>query len=181
MRLHTGDPSLYGAVGEQMAELEERGIAYDVVPGVSSLFGAAAALGVEYTVPGISQSVIVTRMEGRTPMPSGEKLRELATHGCTLVLFLSAGLLEQVQVELLAGGLAPSLPAAIVVRATWPDEAVYRCDVGTLAECATTHGVTRTAIVVVGKCLKTQDARSLLYDATFSHGYRMARDDSRDA
>lgn len=172
VRLHTGDPALYGAHGEQMAELDKRGVAYDVVPGVSSLFGAAAALGVEYTVPEVSQSVIVTRMEGRTPMPEGEMLRDLAAHGCTLALFLSAGLLGKVQEELLLGGVAPSTPAAIVVRATWPDEAVYRCDVGTLAKCAADHGVQRTALVVVGECLNANDTRSQLYSAGFSHGYR---------
>lgn len=174
VRLHTGDPALYGAHGEQMAELDKRGIAYDIVPGVSSLFGAAAALGVEYTVPGVSQSVIVTRMEGRTPIPEGQKLRAMAVHGCTIVLFLSAGLLAEAQEELLAGGLDAATPAALVVRATWPDEAVYRCTVGTLADCAAEHGVTRTALVVIGECLRACDARSLLYDASFSHMYRSA-------
>lgn len=178
VRLHTGDPALYGAIAEQMAELRCRGIAYEVVPGVSSLFGASAALGAEFTVPGVSQTLIVTRVAGRTPVPDAERLRDLAAHGCTLVLFLSAGLLREAQDELLEGGLDPSTPAAIVVRATWPDEATYRCDVGTLARCAQEHGIARTALVVVGKCLETSDTRSLLYDAGFSHGYRAACGDT---
>ncbi len=174
VRLHTGDPALYGAHGEQMDELDKHGVSYDIVPGVSSLFGASAALGVEYTVPGVTQSVVITRMEGSTPMPKGEELAGFAAHGCTLVLFLSASLLHEVQEELLAGGLPVSMPAALVVRATWPDEAVYRCDVGSLATCATEHNVTRTALVVVGQCLRARDARSLLYSADFSHGFREA-------
>ena len=124
VRLHTGDPALYGAHREQMDVLDELGIVYDVVPGVSSLFGAAAALRAEYTVPGVTQSVVVTRVEGRTPMPERERLRELAAHGCTMALFLSAGLLDRAQAELLEGGYGSDVPAAIVVRATWPDEAV---------------------------------------------------------
>ena len=172
VRLHTGDPALYGAHGEQMDELAKRGVTSCVVPGVSSLFGAAAALGVEYTVPEVSQSVVVTRMEGRTPMPKGERLRDLASHDCTVVLFLSAGLLREAQAELLAAGRSLREPAAIVVRATWPDEAIYPCTVGTLAECAATHNVSKTALVVVGQCLGAHVTRSLLYDATFSHGYR---------
>jgi precorrin-4/cobalt-precorrin-4 C11-methyltransferase len=172
VRLHTGDPALYGAHGEQMEELDARGIAYEVVPGVSSLFGATAALRTELTVPEVSQTVIVTRMEGRTPMPEGERLRDLSTHGCTMALFLSAGLLDRVQRELLDGGYDPSTPTAIVVRATWPDEAVYRCTVATLDACAREHNVTKTALVLVGAFLDACGARSQLYDANFSHGYR---------
>lgn len=172
VRLHTGDPALYGAHGEQMEELDARGIAYEVVPGVSSLFGATAALRAELTVPEVSQTVIVTRMEGRTPMPEGERLRDLSSHGCTMALFLSAGLLDRVQRELLEGGYDPSTPAAIVVRATWPDEAVYRCTVATLDACAREHNVTKTALVLVGAFLDACGARSRLYDANFSHGYR---------
>ena len=180
VRLHTGDPSLYGAHREQMDELDRLGIDYDVVPGVSSLMGAAAALRAEYTLPGISQSVVVTRMEGRTPMPQGEDLASLAAHGCTLVLFLSAGLLEGAQQELLAGGYIPDTPAAIVHRATWPDEATYRCTVGTLAACAREHGVTRQALITVGEFLGPVRERSRLYDPSFSHGYRAATEQTRD-
>lgn len=174
VRLHTGDPSLYGAIREQMDALDELGIPYEVVPGVSSFLAAAAALGAEYTVPQVSQSVIVTRMEGRTPVPEGERLRAMAAHGCTMVLFLSAGLLEAAQQELLLGGYAPDVPCAIVYRASWPDEAVYRCTVATLAACAAEHGVRKTALVVVGEALGSHAERSLLYHPGFSHGYRTA-------
>ncbi len=174
VRLHTGDPALYGAHREQMDALDARGIPYDVVPGVSSLFGAAAAMRVELTVPQVSQSLVVTRVEGRTPMPEGERLRDLASHSCTMALFLSAGLLDRAQEELLAGGYEPDTPAALVVRATWPDEAVYQCTVGTLHSCANEHRVTKTALVLVGDALATHGMRSLLYDATFTHEYRTA-------
>lgn len=174
VRLHTGDPSLYGAIREQMDELDRRGIAYEVVPGVSAMGGAAAALHAEYTLPGVSQSVIVTRMEGRTPVPERERLAQLAVHGCTMVLFLSAGLLGATQRELLRGGCEPETPAAIVYKATWPDEAVYRCTVGTLAQCGQEHGISRTALVVVGEVLGGCYERSKLYDPGFSHGYREA-------
>lgn len=174
VRLHTGDPSLYGAIREQMDELDRRGIAYDVVPGVSAMGGAAAALRAEYTLPGVSQSVIVTRMEGRTSVPEREKLASMAAHGCTMVLFLSAGLIEETQRELLAGGYDSQTPAAIVYKATWPDEAVYRCTVGTLAQCAQEHGVSRTALIVVGNVLGASYERSKLYDPAFAHGYRAA-------
>lgn len=172
VRLHTGDPALYGAIGEQMAELDRLGIAYDVVPGISSLFGAAAALKAEYTLPGVSQSLIVTRAEGRTAVPQAERLRSLAAHGCTMALFLSAGMLDRVQEELMAGGFAPTTPAALVYKATWPDEVVCRCTVGTLAACAAEQGISRTALVVVGDVLAADGTPSRLYDAGFSHGYR---------
>lgn len=174
VRLHSGDPSLYGAHREQMDALDGLGIPYDVVPGVSSLMGAAAALRAEYTLPEVSQSLIVTRMEGRTPVPEGEKLRLMAAHGCTMVLFLSSTLLEGAQEELLAGGYGPDTPAAIVYRATWPDEAVYHCTVGTLAKCAREHGITHMALVCIGDFLGDSYERSRLYDPTFSHGYREA-------
>lgn len=174
VRLHSGDPSLYGAHREQMDALDKLGIRYDVVPGVSSLMGAAAALRAEYTLPEVSQSLIVTRMEGRTPVPDREKLRLMASHGCTMVLFLSAGLLEGAQEELVAGGYSPDTPAAIVYRATWPDEAVYRCTVGTLAQCAREHAITHTALATIGDFLGDAYERSRLYDPTFSHGFREA-------
>lgn len=174
VRLHTGDPSLYGAIREQMDMLDAAGIAYEVVPGVSSMCGASAALKAEYTLPGVSQSVIVTRMEGRTPVPGGERLRDLAAHGCTMVLFLSTGLLDAVQEELAAGGYAPETPAAIVYKATWPDELVLRCTVGTLARTAREAGVEHTALVCVGDFLGGGYGRSRLYDPAFTHGYREA-------
>ena len=172
VRLHTGDPALYGAIREQMDELDRLGLAYDVTPGVSAFSGAAAALQAEYTLPEVSQSVIIPRMAGRTPMPEGEQLRKLAAHGCTMVLFLSTGLLEQVEEELLAGGYAPDTPAAIVYKATWPEERVYRCTVATLAQTAREHHVTKTALITVGGFLGDRYERSKLYDPGFTHGYR---------
>lgn len=180
VRLHTGDPCLYGAIREQMDALEERGIPYDVTPGVSSFCGAAAAVPAEYTLPGVSQSVIITRMAGRTPVPEREKLRSLAAHGATMVLFLSAGMLEEVQGQLLAGGAyREDTPAAIVYKASWPEEAVYRCTVGTLAETARAHQVQRTALILVGDFLGEDYRRSLLYDPGFSHGFREGKGDKK--
>ena len=173
-RLHTGDPSLYGAIREQMDALDRLGIPYDVTPGVSSFSGAAAALNAEYTLPEVSQSVIITRMAGRTPVPERERLRALAAHGCTMVLFLSTGLLEEVEEELAAGGYAPDTPAAIVYKATWPEERVYRCTVSTLAETARKNGVTKTALITVGHFLGNDYERSKLYDPAFTHGCREA-------
>ena len=174
VRLHTGDPSLYGAIREQMDALDRLGIPYDVTPGVSSFSGAAAALNAEYTLPEVSQSVIITRMAGRTPVPERERLRTLAAHGCTMVLFLSTGLLEEVEEELAAGGYAPDTPAAIVYKATWPEERVYRCTVSTLAETARKNGVTKTALITVGGFLGESYERSKLYDPAFTHGCREA-------
>ena len=174
VRLHTGDPSLYGAIREQMDELDKMGVSYDVTPGVSSFSGAAAALNAEYTLPDVSQSVIITRMAGRTPVPEGEALAKMASHGCTMVLFLSTGLLEDVEKELMKGGYAPDTPAAIVYKATWPDQRVYRCTVSTLAQTARDNHVTKTALITVGGFLGTEYERSKLYDPTFTHGYREA-------
>ena len=173
VRLHTGDPSLYGAHREQMDLLDEAGIGYDVVPGVSSFCGAAAALNAEYTLPNVSQSVIITRMEGRTPVPDGEKLRLMASHGCTMVLFLSTSLLEGAVEELLAGGAyTADTPAAIVYKATWPDEKVWRCTLGTLVETAKEAGVKNTALITIGGFLGDAYDRSRLYDPTFTHMFR---------
>lgn len=172
VRLHTGDPAIYGAIREQMDALDEAGVDYDVTPGVSAFSGAAAALKAEYTLPGVSQTVIITRAEGRTPVPEGERLRELARHGSTLVLFLSTGLLEKVEAELAEGGLAPDTPAAIVYKATWPEEQVFRCTVSTLAETARANHITKTALITVGHFLGDRYERSRLYDPQFSHGFR---------
>ena len=173
VRLHTGDPSLYGAIREQMDCLDELEIAYDVTPGVSSFSGAAAALEAEYTLPEVSQSVIITRMAGRTPVPEREKLSKMASHGCTMVLFLSTGLLEDVERELMEGGYEPDTPAAIVYKATWPEQRVYRCTVSTLARTAKENQVTKTALITVGGFLGGQYERSKLYDPGFTHGYRV--------
>lgn len=172
VRLHTGDPCLYGAVQEQMDALAERGLAYEYVPGVSSFCGAAAALRAEYTLPGVSQSVIITRLAGRTPVPEQESIRSLAAHGCTMVIFLSAGLTATLQAELLAGGLAAATPAAIVYKATWPEEKTVRCTVGTLHRAAQEQGIKKTALILVGRFLGGEYERSRLYDPAFSTGWR---------
>jgi precorrin-4/cobalt-precorrin-4 C11-methyltransferase len=175
VRLHTGDPSIYGAIREQMDELDARGIAYDVCPGVSSFCGAAAALRAELTLPSVSQSVILTRLEGRTPKPEGEATRDLAAHGATMVVFLSAGMLSQLQQELLAGGAyTEDTPAAIVYKATWPDQRVMRCTVGTLAQTGEENDIHLTALVVVGGVLAGPYDRSKLYDPTFETLFRKA-------
>ena len=176
VRLHTGDPSLYGAIREQMDRLDELEIAYDVTPGVSSFSGAAAALEAEYTLPEVSQSVIITRMAGRTPVPEREKLSKMASHGCTMVLFLSTGLLDDVERELMEGGYEPDTPAAIVYKATWPEQRVYRCTVSTLARTAKENQVTKTALITVGGFLSGQYERSKLYDPGFTHGYRVGNE-----
>jgi precorrin-4/cobalt-precorrin-4 C11-methyltransferase len=175
VRLHTGDPSIYGAIREQMDRLDAQGIAYDVCPGVSSFCGAAAALRAEYTLPGVSQTVILTRMAGRTPVPERERIRTLAAHHATMVIFLSAGQLPALTAELTAGGYTPDTPAAIVYKATWADEKVCRCTVGTLAETAQKHGISRHALITVGDFLGTDYELSKLYDAQFETGYRKAK------
>ena len=172
VRLHTGDPSLYGAIREQLDALAEKGVAYDMTPGVSSLFGAAAALGAEFTLPGVSQSLIVTRLADRTDVPERESLRELARHGASMAIFLSAGLLDGVQSELLAGGLPADTPAAIVYKATWPEEKTVRCTVGTLAEAGEASGIRKTALVLVGGFLDAPYEKSRLYDPSFTTEYR---------
>ncbi|MBQ9719396.1 MAG: precorrin-4 C(11)-methyltransferase [Oscillospiraceae bacterium] len=170
VRLHTGDPALYGALREQTDALTERGILWDITPGVSSLFGASAALGAEFTLPGVCHSLIVTRLSGRTAVPERERLRELAGHGASMAIFLSAGMLEGVQAELLAGGLSADTPAAIVYKATWPEERVVRCAVGTLA--ASGADIRKTALVLVGRFLDAPYEKSKLYDPAFTTEFR---------
>ena len=174
VRLHTGDPSLYGAVGEQMRELDKLGIEYDITPGVSAFSGAAASLKAEYTLPDVSQTVIITRAAGRTGVPGSEDLRSLAAHKATMVLYLSAGLLDKVEGDLIAGGYDADTPAAIVYKASWADEKVCRCTVGTLSQTAAANGITKTALVTVGKFLEGNFARSCLYDPGFSTEFREA-------
>lgn len=174
VRLHTGDPCVYGAHREQMDELDKRGIPYEVCPGVSSFCGAAAALKAEYTLPNVSQSVILTRMEGRTPVPEKEQIESFAAHGATMVIFLSAGQLVRLSERLIAGGYAPDTPAAIVYKATWPDEKVVRTTVADLAEAGAREGITKTALITVGGFLGTEYERSKLYDPTFTTEFREA-------
>ena len=177
VRLHTGDPCIYGATREQMDILEEAGIKYDSTPGVSAFCGAASALDMEYTLPGISQSVIITRMAGRTPMPEKESIESFAAHGATMVIFLSTGMLEKLSSRLTAGGYAPDTPAAIVYKATWPDEEKYICTVDTLAQTAAEHGITKTALIIVGGTVAQSGyERSKLYDPGFTTEFREAAD-----
>ena len=172
VRLHTGDPSIYGAIREQMDALDADGICYDDTPGVSSFCGAAAALNAEYTLPTVSQTVIITRMEGRTPVPERERLASLAAHGATMVIFLSIGLIDKVQAALLQGAYKPGTPAAVVYKASWPEEKIVRCTVGSLAESTRAAGITKTALIVVGDFLGTQYERSKLYDPAFTTEFR---------
>ena len=175
VRLHTGDPCIYGATREQMDILEREGIRYDSTPGVSAFCGAASALDMEYTLPGISQSVIITRMAGRTPMPEKESIESFAAHGATMVIFLSTGMLEKLSGRLIAGGYAPDTPAAIVYKATWPDEEKYICTVDTLAQTAAEHGITKTALIIVGGAVAQSGyERSKLYDPGFTTEFREA-------
>lgn len=174
VRLHTGDPCLYGAVREQMDALEAEQIPYEICPGVSSFCGAAAALGAEYTLPGISQSVVITRMAGRTPVPDRETIESFAAHQATMVIFLSAGMLEELTGALIRGGYPEDTPAAIVYKASWPEEKVLRCPVGKLAETARKADVRKTALIVVGRILGDGYERSCLYDPSFSTGFRQA-------
>lgn len=174
VRLHTGDSSIYGAVREQFDILEEAGIDYDVCPGVSSFFGAAASLRTEYTLPDVSQTVIITRAEGRTPVPERESIRALAAHGSTMVLFLSTSLTEKLQADLLAGGYREDTPVAVVYKATWPEEKIFRCTVGTLHQTVTENGLTKTSLIIVGDCMGEEYTRSKLYDPGFTTEYRKA-------
>ena len=176
VRLHTGDPSIFGAIQEQMAELDRLGIPYAVVPGVTSAFAAAAALKQELTLPEVSQTVIITRIAGRTPVPEGEELARIAEIGATLVIYLSVGMIEQVVAALLQGVYTPATPAAVVAKASWPDEQVIE---GTLADIAgkvRAAGIDRQALILVGDVLAARraglKAKSLLYDKDFAHGFR---------
>lgn len=172
VRLHTGDPSIYGAIREQMDRLDERGVSYAVVPGVSSFLGAAAALRAEFTLPGVSQTLILTRMEGRTPVPVEEDIALLATHKASMAIFLSASMLEGLSEKLVRGGYAPDTPAAIVYKATWADELVIRTTVAELPGAGSAGGISKTALVLVGDFLDGAYERSRLYDPAFSHGFR---------
>lgn len=174
VRLHTGDPCVYGAHREQMDILDAHQISYEVVPGVSSFCGAAAALKAEYTLPDVSQTVILTRMGGRTPVPEKEKIELLASHGATMVIFLSAGQMEPLSQRLIAGGYAPETPVGIVYKATWPDEKVVRTTVAQMAEDAKKHHITKTALITVGNFLGSHYERSKLYDPTFTTEFREA-------
>ncbi len=172
VRLHTGDPSIFGAVKEQFIGLEKLGIEYDVCPGVSSLFGAASSLKIEYTLPDVSQSVIITRMEGKTPVPEKEKISLLASHNATMVIFLSAAMIEELAQELIKGGYSSETPAAIVYKATWDDEIKIVSTIGNLAMEAKNKGITKTALIIVGEVLKKEGEKSFLYNPEFTTEFR---------
>ena len=175
VRLHTGDPCIYGAIREQMDRLDEKGIDYESCPGVSAFCGAASALNLEYTLPDISQSVIITRMEGRTPVPPKESIQSFAAHQATMVVFLSTGMLEELSRRLIEGGYTADTPAAIVYKATWEDEKKFVCTVGTLAQTAKENHITKTALMIIGDCVNAAHYdRSKLYDPGFTTEFREA-------
>ena len=177
VRLHTGDQSVYGAVREQMDILEANHISYESCPGVSACFGAASSLDLEYTLPGISQTLIITRMEGKTAVPEKEKISLLASHKASMAVYLSTGMLDKLSDELIKGGYDKDTPAALVYKATWPDQKRFICTVGTLCETARKNDITKTAIVLVGDAIKQSGyERSKLYDPDFTTEYRKGND-----
>ncbi|MGN0978026.1 MAG: precorrin-4 C(11)-methyltransferase [Faecousia sp.] len=174
VRLHTGDSSIYGAVREQFDALSALGIDYDVCPGVSSFCGAASSLKTEYTLPDVSQTVIITRAAGRTAVPERESIRSLASHRATMVLFLSTSLTEKLQSDLLEGGYPGETPVAVVYKATWPEEKIFRCTVDTLHKTVTENRLTKTSLIIVGDCMGDKYLRSMLYHPEFTTEYREA-------
>jgi len=179
VRLHTGDASIYGAIREQMDILEEKKIDYDTCPGVSACFGAAASLNLEYTLPGLSQSLIITRMEGKTKVPGGESIESFASHGASMAIYLSAGMLDRLEEKLIAGGYDPQTPAAIVYKATWPEEKSIITTIDKLAAEAAKEQITKTALVIVGQVIdKCNYEKSRLYAPDFSTEYRKAKSDN---
>ncbi len=178
VRLHTGDPAIYGAIGEQMAALDRAGVPYRVVPGVSSVAAVAASLRAELTLPEVSQTVIITRRAGRTPVPEGENLKSLAGHRATMMILLSVAMIDQVVAELIAGGYPPETPVAVVEKASWPEERIVRGTLADIAALVRAAGITKTATIAVGEVFSKAPppAHSRLYDAGFGHGYRPAAD-----
>lgn len=174
VRLHTGDPSIYGAIREQIDRLKKLNIPYDITPGVSSFCAAAAAAEAEYTLPSISQTLIITRMEGRTPVPPKEKLALLAAHQASMALFLSSGLMEKTCAALIEGGYPSDTPAVVVYKASWPEQKILRGTIATIAAMAEKEGIHNTALILVGRFLGDEYELSKLYDAGFSHGFRKA-------
>ena len=178
VRLHTGEPSIYGAVKEQMDFLDKEGIPYDSCPGVSACFGAASSLNLEYTLPGVSQTLIITRLEGRTPVPEAESMESLAAHKASMAIYLSAGMLKELSEKLIAGGYEPETPAAIVYKATWPEEKKIITTVGDLAEAGEKEGIRNIAVVLVGNAVFAMDYdKSRLYSTDFTTGFRIAKQD----
>ena len=176
-RVHTGDPAIYGAIQEQMDALKPLGIEYEVIPGVSSFLASAAALKQEYTLPNVSQTVIITRLEGRTPMPEKERLSYLAQHQATMCIFLSVQMMDNVVEQLIEGGYSEDTPVAIVIRASWPDQKILRGTLATIADQVREAGVIRQAMIIVGRVLQSEYHLSKLYDRSFSHMFRDAKED----
>ncbi|OGQ99392.1 MAG: precorrin-4 C(11)-methyltransferase [Deltaproteobacteria bacterium RIFOXYD12_FULL_55_16] len=176
VRLHTGDPSLYGAINEQIARLAAEEIPFQIVPGVSSAFATAAALGTELTLPEVSQTVIITRRAGRTPVPETESISSLASHGATMLILLSVGMIAEVVAELVSGGYPQDTPVAVVEKVSWPEERIIRGTLATIAAQVKEAGISKTAIIAVGKVLASSPppALSKLYDRHFGHGFRAA-------
>jgi len=177
VRLHTGDPSVYGAIREQMDILDKENIEYEVCPGVSACFGAAAGMNLEYTLPGISQTLIITRCEGRTPVPQDEGISNLARHKTSMAIYLSAGMLGKLSKELTEGGYSEDAPAAIVYKASWPEEKIVHCTVGTLEDEGKKNGISNTALILVGEAVSSATGngkydRSKLYSPDFETGFR---------
>jgi precorrin-4/cobalt-precorrin-4 C11-methyltransferase len=177
VRLHTGEPSIYGAVREQMDALDEREIPYESCPGVSACFGAAASLNLEFTLPEVSQSLIITRMAGKTSVPEKESIESFAAHGASMAIYLSAGMLEELSKRLIAGGYSKDTPVALVYKATWPEEQSYLCTVETLPVVAAEHQINKIAVVLVGDAIAQSGyARSRLYAPDFSTEFRKAKE-----
>lgn len=177
VRLHTGEPSIYGAVREQMDELDKLGIVYESCPGVSACFGAAASLNLEYTLPEVSQSLIITRMEGKTKVPAKESIESFAMHQTSMAIYLSTGMLGELSRRLIEGGYRKDTPAAIVYKATWPEEESYICTIETLEETATKHSIRKTALILVGDVIAHRGyEKSRLYARDFSTEFRQAKE-----
>ena len=176
IRLHTGEPSIYGAVREQMDILDQKGIAYESCPGVSACFGAAASLNLEYTLPDVSQSLIITRMAGRTAVPEKESIESFAAHKASMAIYLSTGMLDELTERLITGGYTSDTPAALVYKATWKDEQAYVCTIGSLADTAEKYNITRTALVIVGEAVTHRNyMKSRLYAPDFETEFRKAK------
>lgn len=178
VRLHTGDPCIYGAIREQMDVLDSKGMEYEYVPGVSSFIGAASALKAEYTLPNVSQTVILTRMAGRTPVPEKEEIESLAAHQATMIIFLTSTMLKELSNRLIEGGYSPDTSAAIVYKATWPDQKVIRTTVENIAVDAEKEGINKMALICVGNFLGDNYDRSKLYHPEFTHLFREGKQES---
>jgi precorrin-4/cobalt-precorrin-4 C11-methyltransferase len=180
LRLHTGDPAMYGAISEQINALAERGIACEIIPGVSSVFAAAARVGAELTLPEVSQTVILTRRAGRTPVPEREGIVALARHQATMGIFLSISAIGELVADLIAGGYPQTTPVAVVYRATWPDEEVVTGTLADIAERVAAAGIGRQAMILVGRALSREGALSRLYAGEFAHGYRRKKEGEKE-